>query len=690
MLLYNRIMRTKIFKEYKDIKDSGKLLKQQVFLSSYIDKEYDNIDRMLLFHGIGTGKTCSAITITETIMKKRPIMKTLVILPARLKTNFIDELISETCGFNRYISKEDYIKYTSNETTIKEKNKIKTNFLKRIDDKYEIQSYERLRNILMKSNDLKATIKEITENKVIIIDEIHNLIASKIEDNVLNTIMENNKIGKKTKSINGVILRLLTIYTQTQKSTKLFLLTATPVFDNYGQFIELMLVLRPDLLGIIKSRTPNDISKYINYLKGKISFFKLKDRSAYPVIHKENIEITMSDTQRTLIEEIKGIFDEDDVGDDNDDTKSNMFCIGERQIGISAYDISKVNKVLSDINEYAPKLEKLFELLEAPGKHLIYSNFIQYCLHLIASYLERNGWSNYIKTGIVRNKTFVLWDASLKDDDKQKIKFILNSPDNISGENIRVILGSPSIKEGVSFKHIQHLHQIDPVWNSSAKDQIEGRCIRYKSHEDIPSNHPYLKREVFIHNYVLVSQPDDIDDNGKLKMTCESKIYNIIIKNKEKIIKIIDKLLAKISIDYFLWTAEGNPPKSHSNSSVISASLEKNELLELFKIKKQEQQKVKECPPGKILNPITNKCVNIDGKIGKKILEDKQKGIKSKSSEEKKEKKEKKENKYTDEECLKWKLNKLQNPKTNRKILEGKAVYNDLKKNCIHIESPPK
>ena len=96
-------MRTKIFKEYKDVVETDKLLKQQVFLSSYIDKEYDNIDRMLFFHGIGSGKTCTAITITETIMAKRPIMKTLVILPARLKTNFIDELISETCGFNRYI-----------------------------------------------------------------------------------------------------------------------------------------------------------------------------------------------------------------------------------------------------------------------------------------------------------------------------------------------------------------------------------------------------------------------------------------------------------------------------------------------------------------------------------------------------------------------------------------------------------
>lgn len=674
-------MRTKIFKEYKDIKDSGKLLKQQVFLSSYIDKEYDNIDRMLLFHGIGTGKTCSAITITETIMEKRPKMKTLVILPARLKTNFIDELISETCGFNRYISKEDYIKYTSEETTNKEKNNIKNKFLKKIEDKYDIQSYERLRNILMKTDDLKTTIKEITENKVIIIDEIHNLIASKIEDNVLNKIIEDNKIGKKIKSINGVILRLLTIYTQKQKSTKLFLLTATPVFDNYGQFIELMLVLRPDLLGTIKSRTPNDISKYINYLKGKISFFKLKDRSAYPKITKENIEITMSDTQRELIESIKGEGEGKDYEEEDDDyNKSNMFCIGERQIGISAYDISNVNKVLSDLNEYAPKLEELFALLEEPGKHLIYSNFIQYCLHLIAIYLERNGWSNYIKTGIVKNKTFVLWDASLKDDDKQKIKFILNSPENIEGENIRVILGSPSIKEGVSFKHVQHLHQIDPVWNSSAKDQIEGRCIRYKSHEDIPKNHPFLKREVFIHNYILVNQPDVVDEEGNLRMTCESKIYNIIMKKKEKIIKIIDKLLAKISIDYFLWTAEGEPPKSHSKSSIISVSDEKEELVELLNIKKKTELKGKECPPGKILNPKTNKCVKIDGKIGKTILKDQEKGVKSKSKS--------KDKKYTDSICLQWKLNKLKNPLTNRKITEGKGVYNDLKKNCSHILTP--
>ena len=178
-------MRTKIYKEYKDIKDTEKLLKQQVFLSTYIDKEYDNIDRMLLFHGIGSGKTCSSITIAETIMEKRPQMKVLVILPARLKTNFIDELISETCGFNKYISVKEYAKYIDDKTTKKEKEQIRKIFLMRIELNYNIISYESLRNQLIKTTNLEETIKKITNNKIIIIDEVHNLISSGIDKDKL-------------------------------------------------------------------------------------------------------------------------------------------------------------------------------------------------------------------------------------------------------------------------------------------------------------------------------------------------------------------------------------------------------------------------------------------------------------------------------------------------------------------------
>jgi gamma-glutamylcysteine synthetase len=49
----------------------------------------------------------------------------------------------------------------------------------------------------------------------------------------------------------------------------------------------------------------------------------------------------------------------------------------------------------------------------------------------------------------------------------------------------------------------------------------------------------------------------------------------------------------------------------------------------------------------------------------------------------------KKDNKYTKDECDKWKLNKLVNPITNRKIQEGKPTYNDFKKHCTDKSKSP-
>ena len=265
---------------------------------------------------------------------------------------------------------------------------------------------------------------------------------------------------------------------------------------------------------------------------------------------------------------------------------TNMLCITDRQIAISVFDKSKQSKIFDNLKEYAPKLQKLFQLLKLSGKHLIYSNFIQYCLNLIALYLEKNGWSNYTKTGIVKNKTFVLWDASLKDDKKIEVKNILNSIENMNGSLIKVILGSPSIKEGVSFKHVQHLHQIDPIWNSSAKEQVEGRCIRYKSHDDIPVKDTVLKRKVIIHNYILVPRKKD----GLVEQTCDENIYFNIMAKKQKIITVIEKLLAKVSIDYYLWTKDKSP-SNKSKSSVISASKEQLSLNEYVKEKTKGKER---------------------------------------------------------------------------------------------------
>lgn len=569
------VSRKDIYKKFKSLKDyKGKLLKQQVFLADYITKEYSSIDKMLLFHGIGTGKTCTSITIAESIMNKDKDMKALVILPARLKTNFIDELISENCGMNRYISSEDFKKYIDFKTSKKDKDGIRKKFMEKISEKYQILSYESLRISLLKSTNIKETIDRITNNRIIIIDEVHNLITSRINSYVIENILIENKISKNTKMINGIIMRLMTLLAN--KSSKFFLLTATPVFDNYGQFIEMVLNLCPDIKETDLNRNVDDLSFLVEKLRGKVSFYKLKDTSAYPKTIVDNIEIPLSKTQDKMI-----------VGEKpTENENSPLFCITERQISISAYSLKKKDEVFANLKEYAPKLKKLFDLLKLDGKHVVYSNFIQYCLYLIAVYLKNNGWNNFIEDGIKNYKTFVIWDASLDDVNKQSVKNVLNSVSNMDGKDIRLVLGSPSIKEGISFLHIQHLHQIDPVWNSSAKTQVEGRCIRYKSHDDIPLNHPKLKREVVIHNYISVPRK-----NGLVETTCDTKIYYEIIKKKAKIISIIEGLLKKVSIDYYLWTEDNSPS---SNSSRISLSKEKEELDELIKKKKKRERETEE------------------------------------------------------------------------------------------------
>jgi len=560
------------FKSYKETK--GKLLKQQVFLSQYISDSYDLIDKMLIFHGIGTGKTCTSITIAETIMKLHKQMKILVILPARLKTNFIDELISETCILNKYINKKEYQDFINPKVSSADKEKIRQKFNKRISANYDIISYEKLRKKLLDSTDYKKTIKEITKNRVIIIDEVHNLITSNIKPNVFEKILNDKVINKKLPAINAILLRLMT--TLAHNTCKMFLLTATPVFDNYGQFMQLVLNLRPDT-------NPNktDLDYLINQIKGKVSFYKLNDRSDFPSTIEDNIKVQLSSKQTEAIKNLDNENRSDNSSNDDYDNNDDMpegttFCVNERQLSISLLNKTYKNKIFKNLKEYAPKLEILFKLIdENRGKHVIFSNFIQYCLELIAEYLLSKGWSNYTKTGSIKNKTFVLWDASLNDKEKQEVKAVLNSKNNMNGEIIRVILGSPSIKEGISFKHIQHLHQIDPVWNSSAKEQIEGRCIRYKSHEDIPLNDKYLKRQVIIHNYIATFGKYAQADND---YTCDEKIYGDIMVKKRRIIRELEKLLRKVSIDYFIWNDKDLSPQAHSKSSVISVKSAEDEL----------------------------------------------------------------------------------------------------------------
>lgn len=136
------------------------LTKFQKFLKDFFTTMYLNDPKyrgILLYHGMGSGKTCSSIAMSEELTKNRQVV---FLSPASLKGNFIREL--KKCGSSEYhipshMSKdEEYHK----------------NVERKIRKKFFFISYDSP-FIIKKLNELPDGLND----KLLIVDEVHNLIS---------------------------------------------------------------------------------------------------------------------------------------------------------------------------------------------------------------------------------------------------------------------------------------------------------------------------------------------------------------------------------------------------------------------------------------------------------------------------------------------------------------------------------
>ena len=161
-------------KEFYDLKleekeefptKQGELFNHQKIISRFLSSKtlYNNI---LLVHEMGTGKTCSAVSAIEQIKNEKPQnYKGALILASGdgLLNNFLDEIIFK-CTDGKYIP-EYYDKLTENER-IRRKRKSVKNF-------YEFDTFEVFAKKIKNSN--KQNLIDNYSNRIIIIDEVHNL-----------------------------------------------------------------------------------------------------------------------------------------------------------------------------------------------------------------------------------------------------------------------------------------------------------------------------------------------------------------------------------------------------------------------------------------------------------------------------------------------------------------------------------
>ena len=223
---------------------------------------------LLLFHGLGTGKTCSSIQVCEDMrtyynqlgIKKKILIIASPVVQENYKLQLFDsrklKLINglwniKSCTGNKFIKEVNPMNM---------KGLTKTKIIRQIDkiirQSYEFMGYIEFANKinkLVKSNKGNTTdpekakkrkisaIKREFSDRLLVIDEVHNVRSSA-------------KKGKVRRTIQN--LKELVMYSQ---NMKLLLLTATPMFNNYSEIVWLA-----NLLNLNDNRFPINISDVFN------------------------------------------------------------------------------------------------------------------------------------------------------------------------------------------------------------------------------------------------------------------------------------------------------------------------------------------------------------------------------------------------------------------------------------------
>jgi hypothetical protein len=220
----------------------------QVFIHNFMSNltPYNSI---LLFHGLGTGKTCSAINVCESTREYLNQMgikqKILIIASPNVQENFKVQLFDErkltevnglwdirACTGNKFIKEINPM----NMKGLK-KSKIVKQIKNIIKNNYEFMGYTQFSNTVTKIKEEYSGMEELSKeelrekiierikheysNKLIVIDEVHNIR--------ITGDSPNKDIGK---NLLDVIIH--------GDNIKLLLLSATPMFNNYIEIIWLL------------------------------------------------------------------------------------------------------------------------------------------------------------------------------------------------------------------------------------------------------------------------------------------------------------------------------------------------------------------------------------------------------------------------------------------------------------------
>lgn len=262
---------------------------------------------LLLYHGLGTGKTCSAITVAEEMrdyLKQLKIFKRIIIVASpnvqeNFKSQLFDErkleLINNIWTMNSNCVGNKFLKELNPTNTSINKEKLISQIKRLINESYLFMGYREFASYIhkvsntedIKNDDNKNTtiqkkkLRKEFDNRLVIIDEVHNIrllgTTDKHDKKIANSL---TKLAKYTNNM------------------RLLLLSGTPMYNHYSEIIWLInfmnlndnrsTINKNDIFdkdgNFLKDDKGNEIGKdlFIHKITGYVSFIRGENPYIFP------------------------------------------------------------------------------------------------------------------------------------------------------------------------------------------------------------------------------------------------------------------------------------------------------------------------------------------------------------------------------------------------------------------------
>lgn len=248
-----------------DTEREFELTSVQRFISRFLSPQ-SPYQSALLYHGVGVGKTCAAITTAEEYLLLNPKDSVFIVAPRNIQPGFRRTIFDEetlVVPQDRTVANtangctgDSYIKRTGTEYD-SDKGLIMRRINQSINSRYKIMGYiqfgryiqdimnsvQKTPNPVRNRQEQTKALRRAFDGKLVIIDEAHNLRdapGETEEDNLDSPDVENDMSESKAgKRLTPALLRMLADV----QGMKLMLLSGTPMYNHHREIIFLLNLL---------------------------------------------------------------------------------------------------------------------------------------------------------------------------------------------------------------------------------------------------------------------------------------------------------------------------------------------------------------------------------------------------------------------------------------------------------------